>query len=300
MDIELVRTFLEVNRLRHFGRAAERLYVTPAAVSARVRLLEEHLGTVLFNRARNNIGLTPAGQRFLPHAENMVRSWHRAVASVGGGGDLTGMVALGSLHSIWNVLLQHWLPTVYERESDVALQVELLPSQAVIARVREQSLDLALVYEPPQARDLRIEPVSRVSLGLFSDRPGLTTNEALTGYVHVDWGVQFAMALARAMPDLPDPVLRVDTPEIAQEFLGRRGGAAYLPRKALGDDVSGGRLHPVSGAPRFDRTVYLVESAEAAESSIRDRVRLALVDWLESHDRADAEGVSRARPGPRQ
>ena len=156
MDIELVRTFLEVNRLRHFGRAAERLFVTPAAVSARVRLLEEHLGAVLFSRARNNIHLTPAGQRFLPHAENMVRSWQRAVTSVGGG-ERTDMVALGSLHSIWNVLLDGWLAQVYGQDLGVALQVELLSSQAVVSRMREQSLDLALMYEPPQARDLRVD-----------------------------------------------------------------------------------------------------------------------------------------------
>ncbi len=292
MDIELVRTFLEVNRLRHFGRAAERLFVTPAAVSARIRLLEDHVGAVLFSRARNNIRLTPAGQRFLPHAENMVRSWQRAVTSVGGGGEFTDMVALGSLHSIWNVLLEGWLAEVYERERGLALQVELLPSPAVVARMREQSLDLALMYEPPQARDLRVEPVSRVSLGLFADRPGLTADEALSGYVHVDWGVQFAMSLSRALPGLPEPVLRVDAPEIAHEFLCRRGGAAYLPQAAMADEVAEGRLHPVSGAPRFDRIVYLVESAEAAESPVRDRVRSALADWLGARAQSEAQGVS--------
>ena len=288
MDIELVRTFLEVNRLRHFGRAAERLFVTPAAVSARIRLLEEHLGAVLFSRARNNIRLTPAGQRFLPHAENMLRSWQRAVTSVGGGDELTDVVALGSLHSIWNVLFEGWLAEVYERERGLALQVELLPSQAIVSRIREQSLDLALMYEPPQARDLRAEPVSRVSLGLFADRPGLTADEALSGYVHVDWGVQFSMALSRALPGLPEPVLRVDAPEIAHDFLCRRGGAAYLPRVTMAGEVAEGRLHAVAGAPGFDRTVYLVEAAEAAASPVRERVRSALIAWLGARAPSDA------------
>lgn len=291
MDIELVRTFLEVNRLRHFGRAAERLFVTPAAVSARVRLLEEHLGAVLFSRARNNIHLTPAGQRFLPHAENMVRSWQRAVTSVGGG-ERTDMVALGSLHSIWNVLLDGWLAQVYGQDLGVALQVELLSSQAVVSRMREQSLDLALMYEPPQARDLRVDAVSRVSLALFADRPGLTADEALSGYVHVDWGVQFAMSLSRALPGLPEPVLRVDTPEIARDFLCRRGGAAFLPETVSGGGSADGPLHPVTGAPRIDRTVYLVESAEAAESAVRDRVRAALAAWLEAPAPSDRATLS--------
>ena len=36
MDLELLRTFLEVNRTRHFGEAAEALHLTQAAMSARI------------------------------------------------------------------------------------------------------------------------------------------------------------------------------------------------------------------------------------------------------------------------
>ena len=59
MDTELLKTFLEVNRTRHFGKAAENLYLTQSAVSARIKLLEDLLGTPLFSRARNNVQLTP-------------------------------------------------------------------------------------------------------------------------------------------------------------------------------------------------------------------------------------------------
>ncbi|MGB1090783.1 MAG: LysR family transcriptional regulator, partial [Oceanobacter sp.] len=37
MDTELLKTFLEVSRTRHFGRAAENLFLTQSAVSFRVR-----------------------------------------------------------------------------------------------------------------------------------------------------------------------------------------------------------------------------------------------------------------------
>lgn len=44
MDTELLKTFLEVSRTRHFGRAAESLYLTQSAVSFRIRQLENQLG----------------------------------------------------------------------------------------------------------------------------------------------------------------------------------------------------------------------------------------------------------------
>lgn len=280
MDLDLLRTFLEINRLRHFGRAAERLYVTPAAVSARVRLLEEQLGAPLFVRSRNNITLTAAGQRFLPHAENMIRSWHRALLSVGSGAEQLETVALGSLHSIWDVLLQAWLPEVCDALPALSMQFDLLTSQAVVARVREQSLDLGLVYEPPRASDLNVEPVAAMELVLVASRPGLTADQGVAGYVHVDWGTPYAMTLSRVLPELPDPVLRVDAPEVAYEFLRSRGGAAYLPRPVVGSDLAAGRLHAVSGAPRIERPVYLIQSADARASATRSAVYDHLVAWL--------------------
>jgi len=47
VDTELLKTFLEVSRTRHFGRAAEALYLTQSAVSFRIRQLENQLGVNL-------------------------------------------------------------------------------------------------------------------------------------------------------------------------------------------------------------------------------------------------------------
>ena len=71
MDIELLRTFIEVRKTRHFGKAAENLYLTQAAVSARIRQLEQLLGVKLFIRSRNNIQLTSEGERLVSHAQTV-------------------------------------------------------------------------------------------------------------------------------------------------------------------------------------------------------------------------------------
>ncbi|MDQ4425686.1 LysR family transcriptional regulator, partial [Thalassolituus sp.] len=52
MDTDLLKTFMEVSRTRHFGRAAENLYLTQSAVSFRIRQLEGLLGVELFSRQR--------------------------------------------------------------------------------------------------------------------------------------------------------------------------------------------------------------------------------------------------------
>ena len=74
MNTDLLRTFLEVAKTRHFGDAADNLYLTQSAVSSRIKQLESALGVRIFTRQRNNILLTPAGERLLPHAENLLAS----------------------------------------------------------------------------------------------------------------------------------------------------------------------------------------------------------------------------------
>ena len=76
MDTELLKTFLEVQKTRHFGKAAENLYLTQSAVSFRIRQLEQSLGVPLFNRFRNNIQLTVAGEMLLLHAQAVLSAIH--------------------------------------------------------------------------------------------------------------------------------------------------------------------------------------------------------------------------------
>ncbi|MEM7170448.1 MAG: transcriptional regulator GcvA [Pseudomonadota bacterium] len=51
-------------RLRSFTQAAEELYVTQAAISRQIRVLEEYLGAKLFKRSHRQVELTDAGQQF--------------------------------------------------------------------------------------------------------------------------------------------------------------------------------------------------------------------------------------------
>jgi len=78
MDLDLLRTFLELNRTRHFGRAAEALFVTQAAVSSRLKSLEGQLGVTLFDRSTREMRLTPEGGRLIRHAEKLIAAWRGA------------------------------------------------------------------------------------------------------------------------------------------------------------------------------------------------------------------------------
>lgn len=188
MDIDLLRTFLEVYRTRHFGQAADNLFVTQSAVSARIKLLEETLGVPLFTRSRSNIQLTPMGQRFLCYAESIVTTRNRARQDVAAEQEDAVLLAVGGVPSLWDIVLQSWLDCVYAGFTDVHVNAEVTSSEVILRRLLDGTLDLGFFFEAPQEGGLQAVPTMSVPLVLVCSRPGVSVTEALgKDYVLVDW-----------------------------------------------------------------------------------------------------------------
>ena len=113
MDIEILKTFLEVNNTRHFGKAAENLYLTQAAVSARIKQLENYIGTTLFTRYRNNLQLTGAGERLVNHAETILIAWERTKSETHLQKDQKKILAIGATSGLWDLILQDVLNEIH-------------------------------------------------------------------------------------------------------------------------------------------------------------------------------------------
>lgn len=71
MDAADLRVFEAVARLGGMSRAALELHTVQSNVTARIRVLEDDLGTPLFERSSRGTALTPAGRRLLPYAERV-------------------------------------------------------------------------------------------------------------------------------------------------------------------------------------------------------------------------------------
>ncbi|BBZ74786.1 hypothetical protein MANY_01230 [Mycolicibacterium anyangense] len=94
----------------NFTRAAGRLHVVQSALSTSIAKLERELGIALFDRTRQQIRLTPAGERFRIHAREVRRSVRAAVGSVDEfRGTLSGTVEFGSLISFGPMDVAHAL-----------------------------------------------------------------------------------------------------------------------------------------------------------------------------------------------
>ncbi|MBY4677759.1 HTH-type transcriptional regulator HdfR [Marinobacterium arenosum] len=259
MDTELLRTFLEVSKTRHFGHAAENLYLTQSAVSFRVRQLEELLGVKLFERHRHNNRLTPAGERLVPHATAILTAWQRARQEVGLGEGRKLQLALGATPNLWDALLQQSLSRIAGQLPAVTLRTEMNAVPQLTRALLERTLDLALMLDPPKAEELELHQVGSLVLELVASEAELTVDQlAKPGYVSVDWGTQFSVQQARLLDLSGGPVLHTGQSRIALEFLLEAGGAAFLPQSMVQPYRRAGRLFAVRDAPLVERQIHLV------------------------------------------
>ncbi len=152
MDTELLKTFLEVSRTRHFGRAAEALYLTQSAVSFRIRQLENQLGVNLFTRHRNNIRLTAAGEKLLPYAETLMNTWQAARKEVANT-SRHNEFSIGASASLWECMLNGWLGRLYqsqEPQSSLQFEARIAQRQSLVKQLHERQLDLLITTETPK------------------------------------------------------------------------------------------------------------------------------------------------------
>lgn len=257
MDIELLKTFVEVYHARHFARAADNLFITPSAVSARIRLLESQLGTPLFVRERNNIQLTGAGERLLDHARNMLKTWEQARYDVAVDADPRPNLTLLAVPGLWDGVKLDWLQDLHERQPALSLRIETLGSNQITLRLQQNSADLGLVLEPMAGPGLQLQELGQLELSLVSTTPGQSAMDAISGrYAFVDWSTSFHVQHANAFADVPRPRIWVSSGRIAYDLLLTTGGAAYLPRRLVEPAHEAGRLFAVASAPEITLTIF--------------------------------------------
>lgn len=264
MDIALIRTFLEIAKSRHFGKAAEALFVTQSAVSARIKLLESTLGVELFERKRNDIRLTPSGMRLLKHAETIVKGWDRARLDIALDPESSDSLAVGCVFDLWAILVRDWCVSLRRSDPNIVLQVDVQPMQILTQRLVSGVLDLTFLFEPAQIPDLTLKQVAEVPLIMVSSLPGLSAPDAVErDYYMVDWGASFAEHHAEYFPDVSAPTGRLGSGSLALDLLLRLGGTAYLPEQMVLSDLEAGLLYRVEQAPVIERYAYAVYKPSA-------------------------------------
>lgn len=226
MDIRFLTTFIEVAKTRHFGKAAENLYLTQSAVSARIKLLEEYFHTTLFIRQRNSIQLTQSGEKLLPYAKQLCTTLNEAKQELQI--QSSEYVVCGATQLASELLLPQVLSHLHNKFPDWSVKAEVLTLDSLSRQLHERVTDLAFSTEPLKSEEVNSDVLLERKLALY--RVGTKTDAIdAVDFVAIDWGSKVRDWLLTAYPQLRDAKLRTNSLSLAINNLQREGGVAVLP-----------------------------------------------------------------------
>lgn len=285
--------FVEAARRGSVSRAAEALYVTQPALTARLKSLERQLGAALLIRTGRGVRLSEAGRVFLPHAQRALEAvgeGQRLVSEAARGG--AGELALGAAPAVSTYVLPAILERFHSHHPAVRLSVRTGHSEEVLELVLREQVQIGLV------RALRHPDIE--SLPLYEDELVLVANPAHRFAERGEIAVEemseeqlilfdrtssyhdLTSAFFREAGVVPRGVMELDNIDATKKMVRQGLGVALLPHTAVAEELEAGNLRSVriADAPRVARRIVAIRRRDAGPASGILAAFLATLDAL--------------------
>jgi LysR family transcriptional regulator, hydrogen peroxide-inducible genes activator len=174
MTLTELRYVLALNRERHFGRAAERCFVTQPTLSQGIQKLEDEIGYPLFERNRSEILVTPEGTAFMQQAQRVMDEMTKLIAVARSNKDqLVGPLRLGVIPTVGPYLLPELVPRLKERAPEMSLEIEENLTGNLTPMLRDGLLDCAIIALPYDVPAVSTVPLydERMAVAINSHHP---------------------------------------------------------------------------------------------------------------------------------
>lgn len=142
LDLDAVRAFVRIAELESFTRAAEAMRTTQAAVSLKLKRLEERLGCRLFERTPRYVQLSPRGAAFLDHARDLLEAHDRALASLNEGRQ---RIAIGISDHVAGPELPALIARMNAQDPQLVIEIRIGSSGDLLQSFDRRELDTVIV-----------------------------------------------------------------------------------------------------------------------------------------------------------
>jgi len=164
MNLRDLRYFVTLADTGHFGKAAERCFVSQPTLSAQIKKLENYLGVQLIERQPRRVALTEMGTRILPLARRMLQESDEIVALARNEHDpLSGKLKVALIPTIGPYLLPLLMRKLRRKLPRLKLMLYEYQTQPLLDKLRAGDIELGILALPVpldglEARALYREP----------------------------------------------------------------------------------------------------------------------------------------------
>lgn len=254
MELRQLSTFIRAAQLQSFSKAAESLGYSQSAITVQIRLLEEELGTRLFDRIGRKVTLTPQGSQFLTSAYEILYEVNRAKLSVSGETELKNPLHIGTIESLCFSKLPSILRFFRENHPKVAVRITTASPEELIEMMEHNQLDLIYILDEPRfnsnwykAMEQKEEIVFLSSPSFpLADRKGIRLEELLEEpFFLTERNANYRRALDRYLASknfLLPPFLEISNTEFILRMIEENKGLSFLPKFAVEKSAADGHI----------------------------------------------------------
>jgi LysR family hydrogen peroxide-inducible transcriptional activator len=163
MNLRDLTYIIAVAETRHFGKAAERCFVSQPTLSGQIKKLEQQLGVAIFERTQRAVEITPVGEAILEHARQIMEQVEVIELLAQAQQDpLAGPLRIGAIPTLSPYLMPLILLPLKQQHPQMKLVLSEELTDTLLARLRNHEIDAALLATPVEEADL-------VALPLFDE-----------------------------------------------------------------------------------------------------------------------------------
>mgnify|MGYP001827023648 FL=1 len=149
MNLRDIQYIIAVAETRHFGKAAERCYVSQPTLSGQIRKLEEELGVAIFERTSRSVAITPVGEQILAIGRQITEQVDAIQQLARAQQDpLAGPLRLGAIPTLSPYLMPLILMPLKRRHPQMKLVLSEELTESLLQRLHHHEIDAALLATP--------------------------------------------------------------------------------------------------------------------------------------------------------
>jgi DNA-binding transcriptional LysR family regulator len=167
IDLRSWRQFLMLTQTLHFGRAAELLHITQPPLTQAIQQLERRVGTLLFERTRRSVALTPAGAALVEPVRQLLEqaaALHTRARDAAAGE--VGRVRVGFISTVGFGPLPLWLRAFRDQQPGIAIELIEATSDVQLRAFERGEIDVGFMLHAPGLSPAAPLSLQSLSLGV--------------------------------------------------------------------------------------------------------------------------------------
>ncbi|ACA54935.1 LysR family transcriptional regulator [Clostridium botulinum] len=277
MNYDYYKTFIALAQTKNFSTTAKKLNISQSTVSNRIKELEKYIGSSLLYRTNKTVGLTIAGEEFLPYCKRMILIEEEGM-TVLNNLKYKDSIKLGSVHSAYDGHIKRTVKDFLKKHDDISIKILINHSDKLLEFLVDEIIDIAIVsYVPTSNKYTTIhtlcDDIILVAKNTYDFKDEIYAHELKTmKLIYADWSESFEEWLRHLTGGQMNYQIYIDQVNEVFDFVHEGFGYAFVLSSMAEKYFKIGSLKKVrinNVAPYFSKNFIVINKYKANNANIK-------------------------------